>query len=940
MGENGKLNMSMDVNVQNEVSCRVTNSVLKYLESQGYDVDSLITGFPYSKEYLSDPFNWVTYETREAICRRAAKLTDDNTFMYHVGLSTPKLNPLGGVESMVRMMTGPKTAYRFVAKYAALFDRVFRFTTTFNGNNQATVTMRMSIDYPPSKDSCYYAQGILAAIPLVWGLPAAEVHEKKCMCKPEYGSIKDDVQYEAETCVYEVKWQPLRSWHHRLRDNLLGQIFPVAANIKELEQNFRHIDQKNVELVARNKQLASVREIAISVDKVRTIDEALTLAVEQARDIEGVRFVFVQKMDETGEFVITPYYSKIRRHFVANAVKAMGFDAEKELGESPTSKKLLQFPFSKLKVAQDYLRNPRVMVLSSLAELLDGVWPRTLCNSIQKIMGVKKLVIIPLMVEGESWGNMLYFLDQELPIDILEMIGAHCALAIKNIITLNSLERRNEEAELAKANLEKSIEKQKYIEAELRQSEERYRTIFDSANDILLLIDSKGKIVDVNGRVEDIGGYNREEIQGNDFRSLSKIMTKKSLAIVAKNYLKRMAGLKVPYYDVELIKKNGEHVDIQISAVAISKDGKITGDLAILRDITEIKQAERNLKLQKELIERILATIPNAVLLLNRNLQTIMANQAFYDLFKLKKNMVENKPIGELIVTPDLDQAIIKMLNGKEKNASTEFRYSVASSEKILLTNIFAMEEKNLLLVINDITEERQRQERLYLTDRLASVGEMASGVAHELNNPLTSIIGLSSLLTKQDMPDEVKEDLSAIHSEAQRCAKIVKNLLTFARKHTTSREPLQITEVVEEVLKLRAYEQKANNISIETRFPPDLPEVLADYFQMQQVFLNIILNAETAMFDANGRGTLRITGEAVNKHISISFSDDGPGISKENIRLIFNPFFTTKEVGKGTGLGLSICYGIVASHGGRIYAESEHGKGATFVVELPALDH
>jgi len=355
-------------------------------------------------------------------------------------------------------------------------------------------------------------------------------------------------------------------------------------------------------------------------------------------------------------------------------------------------------------------------------------------------MMVKKLVVIPLMIEGESWGNMLYFLDQELPIDILEMIGAHCALAIKNIITLNSLELRNKELSAT--------------EEKLRQSEERYRTIFDSANDILLLIDSKGKIVDVNGRVEDIGGYNREEIQGNDFRSLSKIMTKKSLAIVAKNYLKRMAGLKVPYYDVELVKKNGEHVDIQISAVAISKDGKITGDMAILRDITEIKQAERNLKLQKELIERILATIPNAVLLLNRNLRVIMANQAFYNLFKLKKNMVENKPIGELIVTPDLDQAIIKLLNGKEKNASTEFRYSVASSEKILLTSIFAMEEKNLLLVINDITEERQRQERLYLTDRLASVGEMASGVAHELNNPLTSIIGLSSLLTKQDMPD------------------------------------------------------------------------------------------------------------------------------------------------------------------------------------------
>ena len=188
-------------------------------------------------------------------------------------------------------------------------------------------------------------------------------------------------------------------------------------------------------------------------------------------------------------------------------------------------------------------------------------------------------------------------------------------------------------------------------------------------------------------------------------------------------------------------------------------------------------------------------------------------------------------------------------------------------------------------------------------------------------------------------MPDAVKEDLRAINSEAQRCANIVKNLLTFARKHISRKEPLQIAGIVEDVLKLRAYEHKVNNISVVTAFPSDLPEVYADYFEIQQVFINLILNAEAAMIDAHGRGTLKITGKAVNNHINISFSDDGPGITKENMRSLFNPFFTTKEVGKGTGLGLSICYGIVGSHGGKIYAKSENGKGATFVVELPTTD-
>jgi PAS domain S-box-containing protein len=908
-----------------EVNCRVTNSILKYLESMGFGADSVIAGLPYSKEYLSNPGNWVTYETRETLCRRAAELTNDDSVMFKVGLSIPKLNPLGGVEPIIRNLTGPRMVYKFVPRYSSLLDKAFKFKAVVTGKNTATIEMKLeNPGYRPSKSSCYFTQGILAAVPTLWGLPAAAIREKKCMCKQPPGIEKEDVEYGAEACLFEVEWQPLGSWFQRQYDNFLGRIIPLSSNIRELEQNLHTIDQKNTELVARNRQLAAVREIAISVDKVKTIDEALRLIVEQAREITGIRFVIVQKMDESQEFVITPYYSKIRNSVAVNAMKALGFDPSLELGENPTSKKL-RFPLSKLKVAQDYLRNPRVIVMSSLADLLDGIWPRTLCNSIQQILKVKKLVIVPIMIEGSSWGNMLYFLTEEVPIDILEMISSHCAIALMNIMNLNNLELRNQEL---------SNTQQK-----LKESEERYRTIFESANDILLLIDNKGKIIDVNGRVEDLGGYPREEILGNDFRGLSRIMTRKSLLILTKNYLKRMAGMNVPYYDVEMIKKNGEHITMQISAVAVRKDGQVYGDLAILRDVTELKAAEKNIKLQRDLIDRVLATIPNAVILLNKNLQIIMANQTFYNLFKLKKHTVKNKHLGELIVAPELDGVIEKLLDSKEKNAVTEFRYSIESVEKYLLSNAFVMEDGNLLLVINDISEERERQERLYLTDRLASVGEMASGVAHELNNPLTSIIGLSGLIMEQDTLENIsniKQDLAAINSEAQRCAKIVRNLLTFARKHGPKRQYVNVANIVEDVIKLRAYEHKANSISIETAFPSGLPDIFVDYFQIQQVFLNIILNAETAMVDANGHGTLKITAESAGGSVRVSFSDDGPGISKENLRVIFNPFFTTKEVGKGTGLGLSICYGIITSHEGKIYARSEYGHGATFIVELP----
>jgi signal transduction histidine kinase len=243
------------------------------------------------------------------------------------------------------------------------------------------------------------------------------------------------------------------------------------------------------------------------------------------------------------------------------------------------------------------------------------------------------------------------------------------------------------------------------------------------------------------------------------------------------------------------------------------------------------------------------------------------------------------------------------------------------------------------LISFTDITEEKKQRERLMMTDRLASLGELASGTAHELNNPLTSIIGFSQLLMERKVPDDIHEDLRLINTEAQRAASVTRNLLTFARRHAPMKEPNQINNIIEDVLRITAYNHKAKGIEIERQFAPDLPEVMVDYFQMQQVFMNIIINAEYFMVNAHNRGTLSITTMERNDVVMILFTDDGPGIAPENLRRIFDPFFTTKEAGKGTGLGLSICHGIVTEHDGQIYARSQLGKGATIVVELPVHD-
>jgi len=234
--------------------------------------------------------------------------------------------------------------------------------------------------------------------------------------------------------------------------------------------------------------------------------------------------------------------------------------------------------------------------------------------------------------------------------------------------------------------------------------------------------------------------------------------------------------------------------------------------------------------------------------------------------------------------------------------------------------------------------EPMRPDEQMLIADRLASIGELASGITHELNNPLTSVIGFAQLLLGRELPGDVREDIKAIYSEARRAADVMKNLLIFARKHSPQRQLVNINTVIESVLAMRAYEHRVENIQVASRMAADMPLVMADYFQLQQVFLNIVINAEHFMREAHHRGTLTVITDYSHDTIRASFADDGPGIAEGDLEHLFDPFFTTKGVGEGTGLGLSICYGVVAAHGGRIYADSQPGRGATFVVELPAL--
>jgi two-component system NtrC family sensor kinase len=240
------------------------------------------------------------------------------------------------------------------------------------------------------------------------------------------------------------------------------------------------------------------------------------------------------------------------------------------------------------------------------------------------------------------------------------------------------------------------------------------------------------------------------------------------------------------------------------------------------------------------------------------------------------------------------------------------------------------------LVLLRDNTDERLLHERLLQSEKMASVGQLVSGVAHELNNPLTGVMGFAQLLLARDLEDTVRSQIQTIYDEAERAAKIVQNLLSFARRRKPTKEMADLNALVQRVLELRSYDFAIRNIALDMTLDTRMDRVWVDADQVQQVLFNVIKNAEQAMIDASGGGRLTVVTRGGPGGARVSIADDGPGIPPEIQRRIFDPFFTTKDAGEGTGLGLTICYGIIEEHGGRIWTENRPEGGAIFHIELP----
>lgn len=376
----------------------------------------------------------------------------------------------------------------------------------------------------------------------------------------------------------------------------------------------------------------------------------------------------------------------------------------------------------------------------------------------------------------------------------------------------------------------------------VRRTTEKYRTLVESMNDGLLVVDLANRITFVNPALRELLGQS-EVVMLN--QSIHRFLVREDQEVFRAEVRQRERRAR---FELRIVPRSGDPIPVMVSSSPFYQNGKLVGTFAIVSDLREQKKAQaKSVQMHGEIVQS------------NERLQQSM---------------------GEL----------------------------------------------------------QTMHQQLIQAEKLSALGELISGVAHELNNPLTGVMGYSQLLLGADCSDKIKSSLSKVHSEAVRCQKIVQNLLQFARRHKPEKCSVDINEVLEAALELRKYQLKVDNIEVVRELDERLPATTGDFHQLQQVFLNIINNAQQAMVGAHGRGRLILRTHLEGEEIVVSFIDDGPGVPEDQINKIFDPFFTTKAPGKGTGLGLSLSYGIIQDHDGTIGVRSTYGEGTTFQVVLPLL--
>src|SRR5271167_4046981 len=550
------------------------------------------------------------------------------------------------------------------------------------------------------------------------------------------------------------------------------------------------------------------------------------------------------------------------------------------------------------------------------AELSEGPAGILLGRGLAETLGWGQVVIARLSGGENEVLGMLCLIDLARPLadierQLLEALAGHAAMALENVRLFSRVE----------------------------QSRKQWVEDFDAISDFIVVHDAGNRVLRLNRALADALGLKPTEAIGYEIDRLEILDAppKEGHCPFCRN--PRLAH-------EEYIHEAGERTFLMSASRIHNAQGNDWRTIHVMKDITDRRVAERRYRRERDFNKNILNNTQSMILVLDTAGLVSYANRRCFEAGYREQDLL-GRALVEMVPParrPLLAQALERTLQGAAldnleiplfRGSGTPGQFSISLSPM----RDEQGEINSVVVVMTDITDAASLQAKLMHTEKMAALGQLVSGVAHEVNNPLAAIVGFTDLLLENaDVPQNAKEDLQIILQEAQRTRVIVQNLLSFARQMPAQREPLQVNSVLRQTMKLRAYDFSNHGVELTEDYVEELPTVIGDPSQLQQVFLNIINNAYDAVQETRRAGKIKISTSHQNGQVEVSFRDNGPGISKMD--RIFDPFFTTKEVGKGTGLGLSICYGIIRAHNGEIIARNNtDGFGSTFVVRLPIAE-
>src|SRR5437016_12869692 len=477
----------------------------------------------------------------------------------------------------------------------------------------------------------------------------------------------------------------------------------------------------------------------------------------------------------------------------------------------------------------------------------------------------------------------------------------------------------------------------------LRQNEARLTELFETLQEGIYITTPDGTIVDVNPALVRMLGYDsREELVK---KRVAEVFVDQAERKIVQAEVDRQPMIQGR--EITLIRRDGTSIVCLNTAAAVRDNaGHVVRYPGALIDITERREMERRLHQQQEFARRLVDSFPDLILVLDTTAHYTFISPRYREVLGYDVEDAQQQEFGGRTHPEDLPALLSlykNFIDGKQTFASLEIRvrHKLGEWRRIRFNFSPLSDEKGniegVVLSGRDVTDLKRLEEQLIQAEKLAAMGQMLAGVAHELNNPLTAILGVTELLReRQGADDSTKRQLELTHRQARRAARIVQNLLEFSRPASPQKKPLDLNNLLERTLQLHEHSLRRNNVEMDFRLQPDLPGVIGDANQLIQVFLNLITNAEQAIREVRDTGRIQIRAGRNGNQLVITVQDDGVGIRPESLPRIFDPFYTTKRPGGGTGLGLSICMSIIREHGGNIEAETLPAGGSAFTIYLP----